>query len=144
MAGAEVCGKFHGAAPQAKAAARRRLAHGEALKALAEMDVEPLGDPMEALAELAADAIAYYRWCAERVNALKEQLRYEHEKAAEQLRAEIGMYERAMERAQKFIADYRKLQIAEHPIKVEHSGEVRTIHDLLTNIKPPALTGQED
>lgn len=104
--GAVVCATHGAAAPQVRAKAAERVALAEveadAAKALAHTALAPLEDPLEALARLAAEAIAMKDALAGRVNALTS-IRYTGVSGVEQLRAEVQLYERALDRAAKFV-----------------------------------------
>lgn len=97
-----------GAAGQNRAAAERRLAtqaiEKDVSAVLASEGVIPVTDPLHELALLATEARAFQRACAARVNALGERIRYEaHGAGTEQLRAEVALLERAMDRSGKFL-----------------------------------------
>lgn len=68
-------------------------------------DVE---DPVFELARLAVEAWAMKDALAARVNALDE-LRFEDSKGAEQIRAEVVLYERALDRTGKFLESLARL-----------------------------------
>jgi hypothetical protein len=107
MRGGRVCGSHGGAAGQVKAAAARRLAvekvEGEVKNALAFESLEGVTDPLQALSRLADEAMAMKEALAVRVNSLK-QLRYSASgSGAEQTRAELTLYERALDRTARFL-----------------------------------------
>jgi hypothetical protein len=99
-----------------------------------------LGNPIEALLELAAEAVAVKEFFRVRVAALEE-LRYQGG-PFEQTRAELLLYERGLDRAQKFLLDLAKLNLDERQAKLEES-QVAMIGDAiiagLTTILPPEL-----
>ena len=75
-----------------------------------------LEDPLRALQELAGEALRLMGYFADRLAAL-EQLRYEG-RAGEQLRAEVALYERALDRAQRFALDLARLDIDDRLVKI--------------------------
>lgn len=81
---------------------------------------EPVDNPLAELAKLAGRARAWMEFFEEKVNSLGEELRYEG-KAGEQLRAEVALYERAMDRLGKFLADFGRLNIDERLAKIEEA-----------------------
>jgi hypothetical protein len=83
-------------------------AHGEKL-----MHPDPIGNPLDELLALAAEIKAGKELLREAVQVLWSQnkIRYAHSKAGEQLRVEILLYERALERFGKILVDISKLKI---------------------------------
>lgn len=117
LKGQTVC-KFHGgAAPQAKAAAARRRVEADARQVLAELGVSPVGDPLEALLKLAGQVLAWQAATAALVNQL-DGIRYRGANGAEQLRAEVALYERAMDRAVSVLSAIARLNIDERLVAV--------------------------
>jgi hypothetical protein len=123
--GAAVCRWHGGAAPQVKAAAARRVAAHEALAALARRGVTPVGNPLAALAELAGEILAVKDVFRERAAQLGEETwRYEDAKGAEQLRAELALYERALDRSARVLEAIARLKIDERLAAVtEQQGQ---------------------
>src|SRR5258708_5681947 len=68
--GATVCATHGGSVGRVKAAAARRLAEEHALTELAHLDVAPLGNPLEALAQLGGEALWWKDAMRKRVAAL--------------------------------------------------------------------------
>lgn len=118
LKGQSVC-KFHGgAAPQARAAAVRRQVEVEARQVLAELGVSPVGDPLAALLQLGGQVLAWQQATAALVNQLTDGIRYRGANGAEQLRAEISLYERAMDRAVTVLSAIARLNIDERLVAV--------------------------
>lgn len=97
-----------GSSPQAKRRAAERIAAREVeadlASVLAHEGLAAVGDPFEELGRLASESIAFKDALAGRVNALREQVRYRADGAGtEQLRAEVVLYERAMDRTGRFL-----------------------------------------
>ena len=105
--GAKVCNAHGGGAVQVRAAAARRLAaqkvQADVANAIAFESREGVRDPLAVLAQLADEALAMKEALAGRVNSLRS-IRYSaHGSGTEQLRAEVALYERAMDRAARFL-----------------------------------------
>lgn len=114
--GLTVC-RSHGAgSPQSKAkaarlkaeaaAAREVQAHADAV--LAYRAERALENPLDGLARLATEVTAFKDALAARVNALTS-IRYEDMKSSEQLRSEVALYERALDRTARLLETMVKL-----------------------------------
>ncbi len=119
MAGGSRCRLHGGASPQARQRAQLRLAERQALAVLEREGIAPLTDPLAALQQLAGEALELKRYFADRLAAL-EQLRYEG-RAGEQLRAEVALFERALDRAQKFALDLAKLNLEDRLVRLNEA-----------------------
>lgn len=124
MNGSAVCSVHGGRAPQVRAAARRRVLERGAAAELARLDVEPVADPLTQLALLTAQAIAWKDVLAGKVNELTS-LRYEGDGSGEQLRAEVALWERALDRCERFLTAMARLNIDERLAEIdERQGHV--------------------
>ena len=83
-----------------------------ARKLLYKHDAAPVTNHLEALQKLAGRALALEEFIGETVNDLKH-LRYGTEGGGEQLRAEVAVLERAMDRCGKLLTDLARLNIEE-------------------------------
>jgi hypothetical protein len=96
--------------PRSRSSARREL-DGEFRRALARLDVEPVDDRLRELAKLAGQVLAWRDELAARVNALTS-LRYTAgESRTEQLRAEVALFERALDRCAALLGLMARLGI---------------------------------
>lgn len=99
--------KLHGGcAPSSVAAGLNE----QAARELARLDVPPVTDPLTELARLAAQAVAWKDNMAAKVNQLSS-LRYESATGGEQLRAEIALWERALDRCVSTLTAMAKLNL---------------------------------
>jgi len=83
----------------------------QAERLLYQRDAAPVTDPLSALQKLAGRAAAWEDLIGEKVNEMRS-IRYSTE-GGEQLRAEIAVMERAMDRLGRLLVDIAKLNIEE-------------------------------
>jgi hypothetical protein len=108
--------KLHGGCmPNNRASAMNE----QARQLLHRHDATPVADPLEALQRLAGRALALEETIGHLVNNLTS-IRYESggESSSEQLRAEVAVLERAMDRCGRLLVDIAKLNIEERMAKV--------------------------
>lgn len=113
--GAKTC-YIHGG-KTAKAAGR--VAEQQARTELARLDLPPVEDALSELAKITGQVIGFKDQVAERVNELTS-IRYSTE-GGEQLRAEVALWERALDRCERFLTAMARLNIDERLAKI--SGE---------------------
>lgn len=120
VTGAHVCRSHGGSAGQVlRKAAQRRLE--QKVVVMAEKYItssEPVKDPLTALLQVAGEIASMKDFVGGRVAELRaEEWRYEG-LAAEQLRAEVSLYERALDRTAKVLVDISKLNLEERQVKI--------------------------
>jgi hypothetical protein len=109
--------KFHGGStPSVSRGAHRQAAESRAHALVAAEGLEPVADPVAVMTLLAAESVALVGAFRVMVADL-DGLRYQGG-AGEQLRAEVGLYERALDRAEKFANNLAKLGLEERAVKV--------------------------
>lgn len=117
----KVCAKHGGRAPQAKRAAAARILEREVAATMERLDGRPVDNPLTELAAVGGRARAWMNLMESRVQKLLatddtevgksgDGIRYRGG-AGEQLRAEVALYERAMDRLGRFLVDYGRLNI---------------------------------
>lgn len=115
--GAGRCSWHGGCSPSGRVAGAEQKARAE----IARLDLPPTSDPIGELAKLTAQVIAWKDAMAEQVNSLTS-LRYESfsEDGAggEQLRAEVALWERALDRCERFLTAMARLNIEERMARV--------------------------
>lgn len=150
--GLTVCRMHGGASKAAKEAGARRVAEEKALrivqadaqKRLAHKSDIAFESPLDQLAHIATEAMAFKDALAARVNALTE-IRYTSGERSEQLRSEIVLYERALDRTHKFLAELAKLGYDERRVKLaESQGQLlaQVIHRILADLDLTAAQRQ--
>lgn len=103
--------RFHGGrTPQAQKAAARRLAEVDVMKAVGEVIGRPVANPLEALSLLGGQCLALKDRLAEMVADLDGVTIGE---GSEQVRAEILLFERALDRCANVLAVIARLNIDE-------------------------------
>jgi hypothetical protein len=107
------CANHGGATPTGRIAALNE----QAQRLLYRHDAGPVTDPLEALQRLAGRALAIEETFGQLVNDLTE-IRYDSEGGGEQLRAEVAVLERAMDRCGKLLVDIARLNIDERLARV--------------------------
>lgn len=105
--------KFHGgASPQARRQQAARALDAQLQHVIRGMDIKPVENPLIALSHLAGEIIAWKDLVAAHVGELKDKLRYEGEHA-EQIRGEVILYERSLDRAVHVLSQIARLKIDE-------------------------------
>lgn len=122
--GGPVCWKHGGTAKQVRNKANLRLAEQKVDRKverwMAKQEVSPITDPLELLAQMAARADMWMKKVEELVADLDPQRwRYGGGEGGEQLRAEVALFERAMDRVHRQLVDIAKLNIEERLAKVK-------------------------
>lgn len=119
--GAGTCKLHGGNTKNQKVGAAKVIADREARRALAELDVAPVDDPLTALSQLAGQVVAWQEAIAGMVNQLGDHVRYEGAAGAEQLRAEVALYERAMDRTNSVLSTIARLDIDARLTRIEEA-----------------------
>lgn len=114
--GAARCRMHGGAAPQVLDAAKERVLEARVRGELARMEIEPIGDPGLAYATLAGEVWAWKELCRTQI-AYLEHWDYTDAKAAQDIKPLIAVYERALDRAQKALADMLRIGLTAEALR---------------------------
>jgi hypothetical protein len=98
---------------------RRALAEREMQTTIADVEVKPLGDPIDRMADLAAQQIAWKDHLASVVANLNDRYRFTDDKGAEQLDARVELYTRAMKESQRQLDSLIKVGFEEQRLRLE-------------------------
>jgi hypothetical protein len=119
--GSRTCRSHGSGAPQVQRAAARRVAEARTLRILAKHGTE-LGDnldPLTALQVVTAQTVTLKEDLAARVAEMKvETWRYQDRNGGEQLRSEILLFERALERTARLLIDTSKLNLDARLVRI--------------------------
>ncbi|MFC5654508.1 hypothetical protein [Streptomyces nogalater] len=125
-----------------RTAARAEMADAEARQVLAALDVVPVADPFAALSKLAGQVLAWQEAISAIVNDLGDRIRYEGASGAEQLRAEISLYERAMDRTGHVLGLIARLNIEDRMARVTERQADALVSALEAALAAAGVTGQ--
>lgn len=164
IVGGTVCVAHGGRAPQVRAAAARRESERSVTVAvgrmLARLDVDPVGDPFTELAKLAGQAVAWKDALAEKVNELTgdgcarcrdgdsdgaaDRIRYAAAGAGtEQLRSEVALFERAMDRCGSLLSSIAKLDIDDRMARISDRQAEVVIRAVDAALAAVGVTGDD-
>jgi hypothetical protein len=142
-AGTGRCRLHGGNTRNQRIAARAEKADQEARRILAQLDVQPVEDPFAALSRLAGQVLAWQEAISRIVNDLGDRVRYEGASGAEQLRAEIALYERAMDRTGSVLGMIAKLNIEDRMARVTERQADALVSALEAALAAAGVTGPQ-
>lgn len=124
LPGLEVCRMHGGSAPMARAvseqARRTKTIQASAEAVLAHEGIEAIEDPLGELGKLASAAKAFMEALGARVNSLDD-LEHFDAKNSPAIKAEVQMYERAVDRTHRLLDSLVKHGYAERQIQIQES-----------------------
>jgi hypothetical protein len=138
-AGTTVC-RFHGAAaPQVQKAIAVAKVRREITEAVDILGAQPITDPLRALQELAGQVVEWKDALAARVDL--HTLRYESAISTEQVRGEVVLLERAMDRCNTVLATIAKLNIDERLARIDELTAQMIVKALEAGLASAGVSG---
>jgi hypothetical protein len=131
--GGRRCQLHGGNTPRAERAATLRLAEHSIRASLAEQGVEIIGDPVTTFQRIASEVVAFKDFAAAHVARLGERLTGYDEHDAEYLRAMVTLYERALDRAGKFLHDWIRLDLDARLVAVTEQ-QAQIVAQVITDV----------
>lgn len=139
MAGQPVCGTHGGRAPQNKASGATRTTDKKLRETLGRLTVVPVENPLLELQALAGEAKAWKELCAGLVSELKS-LRYSTD-GGEQIRGEIQLFERAMDRCERILTSVARLNIDERLVRIAEWQKAMVLDALTAGLAKVGVDG---
>lgn len=144
--GGFVCYHHGGASPQAKEAAKRRLQTRKieafADSVLAHEGLEGIEDPLTELSRLTSGSKALMEALGARVNSLQE-LEHFDAKNSPAIKAEVQMYERALDRTARLLESLVKAGYVERQIRIQETEAQMVAGVLKRTIAALGLTPEQ-
>lgn len=134
-----------GGSRKVKAAAAARVAEAKAQRELGRLaavqgPAEPVADPLTALARLAGEVLRWKDLLAEHVAELQA-LRYGGE-GGEQIRGELVLFERALDRCSTVLATIAKLDIDERLARIEEAKAALVLRAIEAALDAAGVAGE--
>jgi len=144
--GATVCHKHGGSAPQVKRAAARRLVEAEIRDLFGKISPEivPVDNPLAAYAEFAGRVVAWMNLMDRLLDGLSL-VGYEG-RTGEQVRAEVQLFERSMDRVNSVLSSYARLNIDDRLVSItEQQAQmvVRAIDAVIAHLGAEGFAADE-
>jgi hypothetical protein len=105
-------------------------------------DREPVDDPTAELRRVGAIVLTWMEACQETIEHLKD-FRYQDDKGGEQLRSEIPVFERAMDRATVLLATLAKLGLDEREVAVSEAKAQMMLRALEAGLAENGIIGPQ-
>ncbi|MEY9909770.1 hypothetical protein ABIA35_006013 [Catenulispora sp. MAP12-49] len=135
--------KLHGGATRSVTkGANRVLLERQAAEQLARLDVAPVADPLTELSKLAGQVLAWRDALAEKVNELTS-VRYENSHGGEQLRAEVALFERSMDRCVSVLAAIARLDIDTRLMRISEAQAEQVVQAIRRTFAAVDLTPEQ-
>lgn len=133
------CSAHGGSSPNGNVSASVDAFTMDVRERIGRMTIIPVDDPLTEMAKLAGEAIAWKDVIAERVSFLND-IRYDGEKTGEQVRGEVIVFERALDRCNAVLTNMAKLNIDERLARVSEKQAEFVANALTAALNQMGLT----
>jgi hypothetical protein len=99
-------------------------------------------NPLEELSLLVSEVILYKDFCADQVARLRGDYRYEG-RSGEQLRAEVALYERSLDRVGKLLIEWSRLDIDARLTRIEEAKAAMLLEVIRRVLMSAELTDEQ-
>jgi len=139
-AGSGTC-KLHGGSTRSgRVVALRKEVGADAQTLLVRANLPPVTDPLTELAKIAAEVTAWKDLIGARVQEMTS-IRYSTETGGEQLRAEVAVWERALDRCERFLSSMAKLAIDERLARITELQKQMMVRALEAGLAAAGVAG---
>lgn len=125
------CRKHLGNTPNVAKAAETQRLEAEARAVLGQLEIEPCDDWLGALQAVVGEILAWKDLWARKVAELT-QVRYRTD-SGEQLRAEIGLYERALDRTERVLTAVARLDLDARLLRLQEA-QARMVNEIIRGV----------
>ena len=140
--GAGPCKLHGGSLPTVAASSKRELIEYSVRGELRQRGWEPVTDPLAAYADLTGEVWAFKEVCRERIAGLSSWTHH-NDIGSEDTKAEIVVYERALDRAAKSLVDMLKLGLTREALTQARQAPDRRMAERFSSILDAVLAGLE-
>jgi hypothetical protein len=138
------CSRHAGNSPGVRKNAIALQVVSQAKRELKKLDIEPVNDPLTELARVTGEVVVWKDLMGRRVNEIAEaEWRYKDEKGAEQVRAELVLWERALDRCERFLTAMARLNIDERLARIDEKQAEIIIKAVQAVLRDMGLTLDE-
>lgn len=141
VAGSTICRSHGAAAGQIRRAAAVRVAEADARAAWAAADNPPDEDPLRELQRLAGEALAWKDFLRDRITELSS-LGYQSA-VGEQVRAQVVLYERALDQVTKVLVAVGRLRIDERLAAIDQQIANKVLQAITMALEENNITGHD-
>lgn len=136
------CKQHGGSTPQVKEKQARAELEAKVMRLMPDT-FEPMANPVDRLLRAATEADTFRSIVLDLVNDLNWKIRYSSDEGSEQLRAEVSLYERAIERLTRVLVDIVKLDLTAQLVRIREREATAMLAALDRGLTDAGLTVEQ-